>query len=129
MGHSIETYAVWALRLHCFGIVGTTPHWDSLPVPDRKERVLRRSASRQLRGRVFKAADGRCHYCRDEIDPFSNWQLDHKTPLSKGGGDHEENIVASCHLCNRRKGSRTAVEFLAAMARRRERLVQTAASE
>ncbi len=47
-----------------------------------------------------------CLYCGGE---FSRPHLtrDHVLPLSKGGQDTWENVVAACYLCNSRKGNRT----------------------
>ena len=47
-----------------------------------------------------------CLYCGRE---FHRQQLtrDHVMPLSQGGRDHWENVVAACFHCNSRKGGRT----------------------
>lgn len=53
------------------------------------------------------ARDGHlCLYCGNQ---FSRYQLtrDHVVPISRGGRDVWENVVAACLACNVRKGSRT----------------------
>ena len=47
-----------------------------------------------------------CLYCGRE---YHRQQLtrDHVMPLSQGGRDHWENVVAACFHCNSRKGGRT----------------------
>ena len=47
-----------------------------------------------------------CLYCGSE---YHRQQLtrDHVMPLSQGGRDHWENVVAACFHCNSRKGGRT----------------------
>ena len=47
-----------------------------------------------------------CLYCGRD---FSRQMLtrDHVKPLSQGGRDHWENVVAACFQCNSRKGGRT----------------------
>ena len=39
-------------------------------------------------------------------------QIDHFTPLSRGGTGERHNLWFSCGTCNRRKGSLTGTEFL-----------------
>ena len=41
--------------------------------------------------------------------------LDHMMPLSRGGADRWDNVVACCNTCNGRKGDMTAVEYMVAM--------------
>lgn len=54
-----------------------------------------------------------CFYCGER----PGWQREHKTPRSRGGSDHESNIVRSCRACNLRKGTLTLEEY-------RERLAE-----
>jgi len=50
-----------------------------------------------------------CQYCY-RILPSVELTLDHVQPRSRGGGSSWENLVACCHPCNNRKGSRTPDE-------------------
>ena len=50
-----------------------------------------------------------CQYCY-RILPSVELTLDHVQPRSRGGGSSWENLVACCHPCNNRKGSRTPEE-------------------
>lgn len=50
-----------------------------------------------------------CQYC-GEIMPRL-LEVDHVIPGSKGGTFTPDNLVASCHVCNQRKGNKTAEEF------------------
>jgi len=47
-----------------------------------------------------------CMYCGREF-PRSHLTRDHVQPVSRGGRDHWENVVAACFACNSRKGNRT----------------------
>lgn len=47
-----------------------------------------------------------CQYCGIKF-PRSELNLDHVIPRSQGGTSRWENIVCSCHNCNRKKGGRT----------------------
>jgi len=72
----------------------------------RKAGVVARSA-RQL-SLVFA-----CSYCGRQGEPGIGpdgkpWHMDHVEPLSKGGNDHESNIVKACARCNMKKSSTCA---------------------
>jgi 5-methylcytosine-specific restriction endonuclease McrA len=51
----------------------------------------------------------RCQYCQ-RVLPSGELTLDHVAPRSRGGETTWENLVACCHRCNNRKGSRTPEE-------------------
>ena len=50
-----------------------------------------------------------CQYCHRTI-PSGELTLDHVVPRSRAGETAWENLVACCHPCNNRKGSRTPEE-------------------
>lgn len=50
-----------------------------------------------------------CQYCH-RILPSAELTLDHVLPRSRAGESAWENLVACCHPCNNRKGSRTPEE-------------------
>ena len=58
----------------------------------------------------------RCYYCGDSF--FINgtleyyFEIEHKTPVSRGGPNDISNIALACRECNARKGVQTAEEFL-----------------
>ena len=52
----------------------------------------------------------RCAYCMQPLRP--DFEVDHMTPLSRGGSNGPENIAAACISCNARKRDMTAEEFL-----------------
>lgn len=47
-----------------------------------------------------------CHYCGQEANT-----VDHLIPISKGGTDQAENMVAACNKCNASKRDRIAPGF------------------
>ena len=65
---------------------------------------------------VWAKCDGRCFYCGSQ----ERLEHDHMVPISRGGEHAEHNIVVCCEVCNLRKGTMTAAEFVAG-AERRER--------
>lgn len=50
-----------------------------------------------------------CQYCLRTL-PSGELTLDHVMPRSRAGETTWENLVACCHTCNNRKGSRTPEE-------------------
>ncbi len=50
-----------------------------------------------------------CQYCQRTL-PSAELTLDHVLPRSRHGETTWENLVACCHPCNNRKGSRTPEE-------------------
>ena len=50
-----------------------------------------------------------CQYCGLRLARLQ-LNLDHVIPRSRGGQTTWENVVASCHICNRRKGGRVPEE-------------------
>jgi 5-methylcytosine-specific restriction endonuclease McrA len=50
-----------------------------------------------------------CQYCAATL-ASGELTLDHVIPRSRGGASTWENLVACCHVCNRRKGSRLPAE-------------------
>ncbi len=51
-----------------------------------------------------------CSYCRMPIG--LDFQLDHRTPIARGGVHETWNLSVTCHRCNLLKGRLTAKEFL-----------------
>jgi 5-methylcytosine-specific restriction endonuclease McrA len=56
---------------------------------------------------VLAEAAGHCHYC----DQVAKLTIDHVIPLSRGGKDSKDNIVAACLHCNTSKGNKTLEEW------------------
>jgi HNH endonuclease len=61
-----------------------------------------------------------CYWCfrslTDPDDGLFKGTKDHLVPLSRGGSNFIENIVAACWDCNRRKRNKTATEYTAYLA-------------
>ena len=55
--------------------------------------------------------ESKCFYCGCELNE-SNRTIDHFIPLSRGGANIKENLVACCFGCNNKKGKKTYEEFL-----------------
>ncbi len=69
------------------------------------DRVPRRHV-RFTRHNVYTRDRDTCQYCGRRL-PRSELNLDHVVPRAQGGLSTWENVVCSCHACNRRKGCHT----------------------
>lgn len=66
-------------------------------VPRREVRFTRRN--------IFYRDRNRCQYC-GKVHTQRDLNLDHVTPLSRGGRSEWTNVVTACVPCNSRKGNR-----------------------
>ena len=57
---------------------------------------------RKRRAIILKMHDYCCVYCGNEANT-----VDHIIPITKGGTDHPENLVAACGKCNYAFGNKT----------------------
>jgi len=57
----------------------------------------------QTRVHVLLRDSYRCRWCGGEAH-----EVDHLTPVARGGSDRPENLVAACRACNARRGARPA---------------------
>ena len=58
---------------------------------------------------MMESQDHLCAYC--EIPLFGSYEVEHMTPLSRGGSNDWTNLCISCVSCNRRKQALTVEEF------------------
>jgi 5-methylcytosine-specific restriction endonuclease McrA len=62
----------------------------------------------EIRSYLLEKFGRRCVYCGRGETAF---EIDHVVPRSRGGTERVNNLVLSCHDCNRAKGDQTAAEF------------------
>lgn len=97
--------------------LGVEVHDDAIGLVDRMIKVPRvilliaydRVPKRRVRfsrHNIFARDKNTCQYCGRRF-LTSDLNLDHVTPRSQGGITNWENVVCSCHRCNRLKGGRT----------------------
>jgi 5-methylcytosine-specific restriction endonuclease McrA len=95
-------------------------HDDSIGLVGRAIRVPRvillltydRVPKRQVRFsryNIYARDRNACQYCGQRF-PRTDLNIDHVIPRSRGGTSCWENVVCSCHRCNRIKGGRTPAE-------------------
>lgn len=58
---------------------------------------------KDLRRKVAARANGRCEYCLSPQKIVLFMEIDHITPVSKGGDTTEDNLCLACISCNARK--------------------------
>ena len=63
---------------------------------------------------LYEQQEGYCNGGKTHF-PFRNLTVDHKTPQSKGGTDHVENLQLLCGSCNSVKGDRDMPYLMAAL--------------
>jgi len=57
-----------------------------------------------------------CAYCGHSVEDGAQLSLDHLTPHSRGGKNHEKNLVTCCSRCNSSRGNRSVRSFCRAVA-------------
>ena len=72
--------------------------------------------------KAFRRQRWSCYYCGLPFPYFrtrgkpgirTSWfQIEHKTPISRGGTNDPANLCLACKTCNRLKGTKTEEEFL-----------------
>jgi 5-methylcytosine-specific restriction endonuclease McrA len=72
------------------------------------DRVPKRQV-RFSRFNIYARDRNTCQYCGKRF-ARSELNIDHVVPRSRGGTSTWENVVCSCHHCNRRKGGYTPAE-------------------
>lgn len=74
-------------------------------IENYRQQRARRIRWGKLREQVLGRDQHTCGYCGSEAD-----SVDHIIPLSRGGPDKLDNLVAACRSCNTSKGDRTPEE-------------------
>lgn len=104
---SFEDWRDVAIELHHerLGVVGGFIRVPRVLLLIAYERVPKRHV-RFSRFNIYARDSNTCQYCNKRFSR-ADLNLDHVVPRSRGGGSSWENVVCSCHACNRRKGGRT----------------------
>ena len=84
---------------------------------DKRRRTLVKNANKKCRitkdviNQVIQKYNGCCAYCGKSV--INDFEIDHKIPLFRGGGNEINNLALSCKKCNSSKGKRTYDEYVA----------------
>ncbi len=90
-------------------ISGIRSRIDLQPIIALEGRVFGEFIPRLCNKTLFRRDDHRCIYCGGKFIK-SDLTRDHVLPISRGGRDRWENVVAACKRCNVYKGNRTPEE-------------------
>jgi 5-methylcytosine-specific restriction endonuclease McrA len=101
------------------GVVGGVVRVPRVLLLIAYERVPKRHV-RFSRFNIYARDNNTCQYCGRRL-PRTELNLDHVNPRSRGGLSTWENVVCSCHSCNRRKGGRTPEEAAMLLIRKPQR--------
>jgi len=89
-------------------------HFTTLP--DRRD--LKRMSKREAKSNLYGDQQGNCAGCKGHFEAH-HFEVDHRIPKSKGGGDFYENYQLLCPSCNRIKGNRPMSYLLMVIENRR----------
>lgn len=78
---------------------------------NRREAASLHIAQPNIRAQVWDKTRGWCYYCGAQLNPWSNFAIDHIRPVNKGGSDEIENLAPICKTCNSRKGDKHPEEL------------------
>lgn len=79
------------------------------PLPSWKK--ANRKHTPGTRESLYDFQEGFCYFC-DNLCEFTDFTVDHLTPISRGGSNHISNKVGACSTCNHEKANQTEQEFL-----------------
>ena len=82
---------------------------DLQPIIALQGRIMQDFSPPLCNRTLFRRDDHRCLYCGAQ-HPRSELTRDHVLPVSRGGTDRWENVVAACKRCNWQKDDRTPEE-------------------
>lgn len=68
--------------------------------------MARKSTGKRQRFEIFKRDGFSCQYC-GRTPPTVILEIDHITPVSKGGGNDALNLITACFDCNRGKSDKS----------------------
>jgi 5-methylcytosine-specific restriction endonuclease McrA len=102
-----DSWADLSVSVHedCVGLVDRVIRVPRVILLIAYDRVPRRRV-RFSRFNIYSRDRNTCQYCGHRF-ARSELNLDHVVPRSQGGTSRWDNVVCSCHQCNRRKGGRT----------------------
>lgn len=103
-------YASWSRvsaerQEETIGLVGRAIRVPRVILLVAYDRIPKRRI-RFSRYNIFARDRNTCQYC-GRVFSRSELNLDHVVPRSQGGTSTWENVVCSCHRCNRQKGGKT----------------------
>lgn len=84
--------------------------------------TTRRSLSPLQRLKIFEAAKGRCHLCKQRIQVGERWEVEHPIPIAMGGKDDASNMAPAhvkCHAVKSKDDARNLAKVTRTRAKHR----------
>jgi len=115
--------------LKCGGVIKNTPYTLEGGIYEPKEKpktnqqkvklVPKHLRVKRLDGEkafsvwkfLWESQNGVCHFCKQTIK-IENFNVDHLTPISRGGTNDKSNLRGTCNDCNSNKSFLTEEEFM-----------------
>lgn len=100
-------------------MAANTREYDRANPHNVQERIKRRIQSELSSGGAYtqleiqslrKKLNDKCRFCGIELN--GGGQIEHLTPVSRGGSSNINNLTLSCHKCNMEKTNKTLDEYL-----------------
>ena len=92
--------------------MGYTPHMDKTRIATARNPLQGMNWIRREKRLAIYLRDGlACGWCGASVEDGAELTLDHLRPNSKGGSNHESNLVTCCRRCNSARGARTVRSF------------------
>ena len=84
---------------------------DGVPPYAVDPETGRRRIGKYERQEIWRRFNKECYHCGKTLraSTAKHMHIDHLIPISKGGSNDDDNLVASCPKCNLRKGDRDSV--------------------
>lgn len=96
-----------------YGIRQRVRHPETYRAKNHRRRALKRNAPGSFTvediQRQYELQNGKCFWCFKKLR--RKFEIDHYTPLSRGGTNYADNIVCSCQRCNRSRNNRLPHEW------------------
>lgn len=89
--------------------IGSVPWCIQPRKPKRAATRYRRHITAFERFDILSRQKGKCYWCGAKTGDA--YHIDHVIPLSAGGSDGPENMVAACAFCNLSKGAKHPMDF------------------
>ena len=72
----------------------------------RQQQAKRYSFTAEERKEILRYSNGRCAHCGKELSAYSyDYSVEHIIPISRGGTNDRENLIALCFDCNQDKSN------------------------
>jgi 5-methylcytosine-specific restriction endonuclease McrA len=113
-----ESFRSWYLankeKVSAKSVAWANAHPEEISAQRRNSRARRRAAEGTFSAkdiqRIIEAQKGKCAICREKVG--DKFQVDHITPIAKGGSNWPKNLQVVCRSCNGKKHARDPIKHM-----------------